>query len=35
MTLKVCHGLGTARNKCKILMRKILGKYPIVRLGKI
>jgi len=24
MTLKVCDGLGTARNKCKILVRKFL-----------
>jgi len=34
MMLKVCDGLGTERNKCKILVRKILGKYPIVRLRK-
>jgi hypothetical protein len=35
MMLKVCDGLGTARNKCKILVRKFLVKYPVVRLRKI
>jgi hypothetical protein len=35
MTLIVCDGLGMARNKCKICVRKILGKYPVVRLRKI
>jgi hypothetical protein len=35
VTLKVCDELGTERNKRIILGRKILGKYPIVRLRKI
>jgi hypothetical protein len=35
MTLIVCDGLRTARNKCKIWVRKLVGKYPVVRLRKI
>jgi hypothetical protein len=35
MTWRVSDGLGTARNKCKLWVRKLLGKYPMVRLWKI
>jgi hypothetical protein len=35
VTLIVCDGLGAAKNKCKILVRKLPEKYPIVKQRKI
>jgi hypothetical protein len=35
MTLIVCDGLGEGRNKWKTWVRKLIGKNPVVRLGKI